>query len=55
MLLHRFKNKICYSLGKTNILTTLRTQPIRELARNFGNTEMDKNIGATGIEIMLKR
>ncbi|XP_066914872.1 uncharacterized protein [Clytia hemisphaerica] len=41
--------------GKTKILTTLKSEPIRELARCFGNTEMDnEKIGAAGIEIMLK-
>ena len=44
------------SLGKTKILTTLKSEPNRELARCFGNTEMDnERIGAAGIEIMLKR
>ena len=38
------------------ILKTLKSEPISELARCFGNTRMNnEGIGAAGIEIMLKR
>ena len=50
------KNDTFFIFRETKILTTLKSESIRELASCFGNTEMDnERIGAAGIEIMLKR
>jgi len=55
-MINLFNSWTITSLGKTKILTTLKSEHVRELAKCFGRLDIEQEtIGNAGIEIMLKR